>query len=302
MLTGVLCGLTAAALNAGGYLFNARFLRHYQSPFRLLIVSNLIMMCISIPMLTAFPAGGLADWRTFFFSLVCWVLVFSFGQTCFFLALREIEPSRLASLLGLKIIVLTLIFMLFKHQNPKPGQCLAVLMASGAAFLINWTGGKWEINLKGGLFLMMTLAGYSTADICETSLVMSFVNSGCSTLKSSFLANAVCYTVLGAASLPLFVYLKLSRRQLVLGAPCAVFWLGSQIALLSCFALIQPVFGNVILASRGLLAVLLGALLSACGVKNLDAAISRRQWVLRGVAAILMIAAIGLYSWVTAGA
>ena len=139
MLTGFLYGLTAASLNAGGYLFNTRFLRRYHSPFRLLIVSSLVMTAVSLPMLMIlYPAGGLTDCRRVLTLLGCWILCFSFAQTSFFLALKEIEASRIASLLGLKIVVLTLIFMLFQHRNPTPGQWLAVLMASGAAFLISW--------------------------------------------------------------------------------------------------------------------------------------------------------------------
>ncbi|MBR4665587.1 MAG: hypothetical protein IKO93_17115, partial [Lentisphaeria bacterium] len=224
------------------------------------------------------------------------ILCYIFGQTSFFLALREIESSRIASLLGLKIVILTLIFLLVKHQNPNAGQWAAVLMASGAAFLINWTGGKWEISWKGGLFMLFTLVGYSLEDICETSMVMGAVSSGMPILKSSLLSAALLYTVLGIVTLPVFFFLKPSRRQMVQGAPCAVFWLGSQIALMGCFALLQPVFTNVVLASRGLLAVLLGAVLPFFGIRNLDAAISRKQWMMRGFAAFLMILAIGLYS------
>lgn len=298
MLTGLLFGLTAAALNAGGYLFNARFLRRYHSPFRLLIMSNFVMMLISLPMLLIlYPSGSMIDWPSFLIPLSAWILLFIFGQTSFFMALREIESSRLASLLGLKIVILTLIFMLVRHQDPNAGQWTAVLMASAAAFLINWSGKKFEINLKGAVFVLFTLIGYSLLDIFETVLVMRFVDNGISTLKSSLLAASCCYSAIGFVSLPLLFYLKMTRRQIITGAPCAVFWLGSQIALLGCFALLLPVFANVILASRGLIAVLLGAILPFFGIRNLDAAISRKQWLLRGVAALLMIAAIGLYSF-----
>ncbi|MBR4663606.1 MAG: hypothetical protein IKO93_07010, partial [Lentisphaeria bacterium] len=260
-------------------------------------VSNFIMMLVSLPLLMIlYPSGGFMDWRSLLFPLGAWMLFFIFGQTSFFLALREIESSRLASLLGLKIVILTLIFMLFKHQNPKAGQWAAVIMASGAAFLINWSGKRWEIGLKGAVFVLFTLIGYSMLDICENAVVMFFFDSGMSNLKSSLLTSSCCYTLNGLVSLPCLYRLKVSRRQITLGTPCALFWLGSQIALMSCFALLQPVFANVILASRGLIAVLLGAALPFFGIRNLDAAISRKQWILRGFAALLMIAAIGLYS------
>ena len=100
---GIFCGLTAAGLNAGGYLFNTRFLHHYHSPLRLLIVSNFVMLLISLPLLLIlYPAGELTEWRTILISLGLGILCYIFGQTSFFLALREIESSRIASLLGLK--------------------------------------------------------------------------------------------------------------------------------------------------------------------------------------------------------
>ena len=144
--------------------------------------------------------------------------------------------------------------------------------------------------------MIFTLVGYSLEDICETSMVMGAVRSGMPVLKSSLLSAALLYTVLGIVTLPVFLFLKPTRRQVAQGMPCAVFWLGSQIALMGCFALLQPVFANVILASRGLIAVLLGAALPFFGIRHLDAAISRKQWMMRGFAALLMIAAIGLYS------
>ncbi|MBR2363676.1 MAG: hypothetical protein IKA79_00605, partial [Lentisphaeria bacterium] len=69
-----------------------------------------------------------------------------------------------------------------------------------------------------------------------------------------------------------------------------------QVFLMGCFALVLPVFGNVILASRGLFSVVLGAMLSFVGLQKLDAVISRKQWILRAIAAILMIGAIAVYS------
>lgn len=62
----------------------------------------------------------------------------------------------------------------------------------------------------------------------------------------------------------------------------AVLWIASQVMLMACFALLLPVFANVILATRGIFSVLLGVLLPAFGLSKFDSRISRAQWIKRG--------------------
>ena len=49
MLFGILGGLTAALINSADYLFSARFLIYHKSPVRLLVISSILMMIISLP-------------------------------------------------------------------------------------------------------------------------------------------------------------------------------------------------------------------------------------------------------------
>lgn len=297
MIIGILCGFTTAILNSVGYLCSANFLKKYNSPIRLLLFAQLVMMAASVPVfILLFPFSTLADPKKFIFSLVAWMIVFVLGQGSFFLALKYCEASRLSSLLGLKIIVLTILFMLTKHHYPNMGQWVAVIMAGAAAMLINWTG-SFRMNFKGWFFTFSTLVFYSFCDINETSLVLCIVDSGYGVLLSSIIACSAAYTVLGIFSLPGLFFLKPSRKQLILSAPYALLWLASQVFLMTCFAMVLPVFGNVILASRGLFSVIFGAMLSLFGLQKLDAVISRKQWIMRGIAAVLMIGAIAIYSF-----
>ena len=90
---------------------------------------------------------------------------------------------------------------------------------------------------------------------------------------------------------------KPSKDQFALALPYSAVWVMSQLALLYCFAKVLPVFGNVILATRGVFSVLLGLSLPLFGLASLDSNVSARKWVQRIIAAILMVLAIGLYSW-----
>lgn len=300
MLIGALWGFLAALQNSVGYLFGANYLRHYRSPLRLLVLAHFVMIFLGVPCLLAtFPFAGLADPRHYFTLLVFWVAAFAIGQSSFFAALRFFEASRVASLLGLKIIVLTVIFSLATRSAPGGSKILAVLMATGAAMIVNQHNGG-EKNRKfawrGIFFVLLTLIFYSLSDIIETRMILHVIGSGVPPLRSALATTAVSYTALGILMLPGLLRFRITRRQLMQSTPYAALWFFSQVALLCCFAAIQPVFGNVILASRGFISVILGALLTALGFRGYDAALTPRQWMLRGIGALLMVAAIAVYS------
>lgn len=84
-----------------------------------------------------------------------------------------------------------------------------------------------------------------------------------------------------------------------MSAPYAVLWFFSQIALSTCFAMILPVFANVILAFRGPFSVIMGAALSYFSIHGFDAKMSQKHWMQRALAALLMIIAITIYSFST---
>ena len=295
MTTGIVCGFTAAFLNSVGYLFSALFLKRCNSPVKLLVFAQSWMLIFSLPFLCfLYPEQGIPHLQRFLTALIFWVIVFCIGQASFFMALRHFEASRLSSLLGLKIIVLTVIYMFVQKTLPSGGQWLAVFMAAAAAMLINWSGGgSWKS--KGWIFLFMTLICYSLADINETALVHCLTDGGIPMLRSAFIATVISYVTLGGLTLPALFFIK-PDRNFALSAPYALFWLLSQASLFMCYGLLLPVFGNVILASRGMFSVLLGALLAYFGIKNVDAKISRKQWIRRAFAALLMILAIAVYS------
>ena len=301
MLSGVFCGLSAAILNSVGYIFSARFLLRYGSALRLVVAASLVMMFLCLPFLPfLFPWTQLQDRGEFLTMLLIWVASFWCGQGCFFMSLKYFNASCLSSFLGLKIVVLALIFLLFRHENPGVWQWIAVFLSAGAAVSFNWTGA--EIGRPAGwFFLFVTLLGYSTCDIYETKIITRLIGCGCSLMRASLTATAVVYSTLGLVSLPFLFFLKMKKKQLVYAAPYAVLWIGSQIMLFACFALLRPVFGNVILATRGIFSVLVGALLAAVGLSRFDSQISRSQWIKRGFAACAMTAAIAIYSLAQAG-
>lgn len=299
MLLGILGGVAAAAFNSVDFLFRSRFLLCYKSPVCLLVVGSVTMMVMSLPFLfflvpfASVPSIGKLILTTLGAS--CFFLI---GQGSFMTALRYMEASRLSSLLGLKILVLSVIFMLSGHWLNR-WQLLAVFVAATAAVMFNWTASK-PIPWKGWIFLLLTLIGFSVTDMFETSLVEQIrESSDFSNFRSAMAVVPLLYTSLGLLLLPGLFFYKPGKDQFCKAFPHAVLWLISQVFLLACFGMVLPVFGNVILATRGIFSVILGALLPIFGLAALDSQIPAKMWIRRGIAALLMLAAIAIYSFAT---
>ena len=297
MTTGIICILVAAFMNSVGYLASARFMKRYDSAVHLLIAAQVCMMVLSLPFLPfVFPFGQIQDMRSYCLVSAAWISVFIIGQCSFFAAQRCFESSRLSSLLGLKIIVLTVIFIAMRNGHVNAGQWTAVLMAAVAAMAFNWSG-SGKTDHRGWFFLFVTLVSYSLADLNETKLIIAVRESGYGLVRSAFAATFFLYSLLGLVSLPFLFYAKPDFGQMKTAFPYSAIWLGSQIVLLAGYALVKPVFGNVILATRGIFSVLIGAALPLFGMAALDSQIPMRKWVQRGVAAVIMMAAIAVYSY-----
>lgn len=298
MIAGIAAGLLCALLQALSYVCSAGFMRKYHSSLRLVIFSQLGMGMFSLPLLPFFYPRGLGELAAEFWLWVgIWVVVFVIGQVAFFNALRSIEASRMSSLLGLKIIVLSLIAVVVLRQELNPLQWAAVLISTVAAVGMNWSGGA-HFTWKGIGYLAAALVFYSLTDMAETHLVRLPREIGI--FQAAIGMGVVCYGVLGVLTLPLLWRFRWTKRQFVLALPFAVTWFLSQVVLFVCFGLLGTVFGNVIQASRGLISIGIGIVLLRFGLGKLDAEISGAMWIRRIVAAVLMTAGIVLYSLASA--
>lgn len=297
MFLGILGGLTAAVFNSVDYLVSARFLIYYKSPLKLLIISSFIMLIISFPAaLLLVPFDKVPCLWKFLAEAFLASIFFLIGQGSFLAAQRYFEASRLSSLLGLKIIVLSAIFMLSGHLL-NGYQLLAVAIAATAAVMFNWSASS-PVPWKGWMLLGSCLAGYSLVDMVETSLVRQIHEySNFSELRSALATVPLLYSALGIVLLPGIFFCKPTKDQAVKACPHAILWLVSQVFLLNCYAVVLPVFGNVILATRGIFSVIIGAMLPLFGLAALDSKIPAKLWVRRIAAAIMMLGAIALYSY-----
>lgn len=295
MILGIVIGLASAVMQSGSYILSRSFMAKNYSAKALTIYSQLIMGVLALAALPFAYPERITDGTSgeFFLWTLLWLTVIPIGQFCFFRTLREIEPIKIASLLGLKIIVLALIFVFVLRNLLSARQWFAVLISTAAAVGMNWSGGN-KFAGKGLLYLAITLICFALADIAETRLVR-MINSG-DLLHDSIAISALCYGLLGIITIPALRFIKFDVIQLRAAIPYSVTWLLAMTALIACFAELNTVFGNVVQASRGVIAIGLELTLLSLGLSNERVLVSPQMWIRRILAALLMAAAIVIFS------
>ena len=233
------------------------------------------------------------SWNGHFFLILLGGVCFGCaGQFFFFQAQHEIESSRLSSLLGLKIIVLSLIYVLCLQRQILPLQWLAVFLCALAAIGMNFTG--MRISWKGGLWLFCSLVSYSLSDIFSTELIL-LVNGDSMIWKSlgGMALSYTCYGFLGSLLIFRTGFRWIWWRDAI---PYGICWYLAMVVLFVCFGLVGVIFGNIVQATRGIISVLLGFVLLKLGFQHLEPGVSARIWIRRLLLAVLMVLSMVIYS------
>ena len=300
MVHGIVFGLTAALLMSLSYIFSKRFMLIHGSPFLLTLyavlaqgVAGLILLAFVYPrfnwnfdLKTALIAAGAVAGNIF-------------GNFSFFRTLKEVEASRLSSLLGLKIATLALICMLILQQPVNWLQWVAVLMATIAAVGMNFTGGK--ITLKAAFWLFLTLLGYSLGDLAGTALLDAFLlmgKEGTSRLIASFasVSTTAFFTAIVMAPLLLMKRIPKNLKMLKDASYYGLIWFTSLLFLFDCFSSVGVVYGSILQAARGVLSVIIGAILLKMGLKDYEPRVGLSAWIRRLIMALLMAGAMAVYA------
>jgi drug/metabolite transporter (DMT)-like permease len=303
---GVVSGLAAAGFSAVSYLVS----RHYGlgqralgrkgAALRLLAVSHLLMAAICIPLTwAAWPATS-PPVQLFAGPLAASVGFYLLGQTSLFAALKRVEASRMAPLLGLKIVMLAVIVSFVLGHVLDTRQWLAVALSVAAAVMLQVGRGAVPVGAFG--FVLSCCLSFAISDIFIIRLIDG-LQAGAMTssvaisrLHAGGLAMALTYGLCGLLFVPLVVGLRpYTRTDWVAAAQYASAWLLSMVGLYCCFGLVGVVFGNILQSTRGVMSVALGAALAHFGWHELEQRVDRVTLLRRLAAALLMTAAIALY-------
>jgi len=289
---GIICGLITAFAQSFSYLGGRRFLAKEGNAVQLMISS--LIICGTGAWLMA-PFFWFPE-KYFTWEMALWVLLtdggFLIGQWGFFNAQKHIESSRIASLLGLKVVAVTLLTMTFLGEKYTLLQYTAIAGAAVAAMLMNWSKGK--LDWKGMNFLLAALLGYASSDLGVQQVVKLI--GGNDPIIRGMAGFTLTYGAMLIGAILVMPLFKVKWKMVKGALPQGMCWVISMWGLYVCFGLIGAAFGSVIQASRGVISLILGIILSFFAIEGLEQKQSASVWVRKAAAALLMFGAIVLYA------
>jgi len=307
LTAGVVAGLAAAFASALSYLVS----RHHGvsqraagrrgAALRLLVLAHQYMAAACVPLAIAGWPADTSFTPGVVVAVAASVGFYLLGQASIFSALGRAEASRVAPLLGLKIVMLAALVSCLPGQPLDGRQWLAVALSVAAAAALQTGGGAIP---KTALALVLAAAVFfAVADLTIIAAIDAIRAAAADAgrpigrMRAAGLAMTVTYAVSGAVFLPLLPRVRpFSREDRRAALAYSAAWLASMVALYVCFALVGAVFGTILQSTRGLFSVVLGALLAHRGWHELEPPVERGAFLRRLAAAAFMTAAIALYS------
>jgi drug/metabolite transporter (DMT)-like permease len=318
MWLGLALGGMASLFLALSYTFSGMSVRRCKDvgTFGLLCRAHVVMGVLSLIGLPFVWTRTLATHFGDYSLIMLLAIVFYLaGQFCLFMAQRTVDASRVVPLLGMKLLVLAVLnILIMPHlMGTKPEsygifQWLGIFLTVGAAFILNKAGQR--IPWQSLCWVGMTCLGYASSDTCITMLVRRLQAVGEATAdpalaglaKPSVAAAFITYVICGVAGVVLLPLVKKpegAHRKTVWGwiSPFAFCWLTAMLFLYACFARIGTVNGNIVQSTRGIIAILIGAVLAKLGFTELEEKVGVSVLVRRLIAGVMMFLAIVAFNW-----
>jgi drug/metabolite transporter (DMT)-like permease len=301
---GVAAGLLAAACHSVFYLLSRHFVMGSgRTGFHLFAMSHALMAVVSAAAIPLLWSPSVPPLRTYAGPLLASCAFYLLGQLGLFTALRRSDASRIAPLLGLKILMLALIAFAGLHVATLRDllalrplawlQWVAVGACVAAAFVLNAAGGR--IPAPAVLSTLLAAFAYCLSDLSIGVLVGRLQVAGA--FRGTVYGCACTYLLCGLVGLPLALPGRRPERAAWRAAvPVAVFWLLAMVFLYIAFKFIGVLFGNVMQATRGIISVALGASIARWGLfPELETRVTRAVFRRRLIAAVLMCAGIAAF-------
>jgi drug/metabolite transporter (DMT)-like permease len=292
---GIALGLSAAMFQSASYVFSRLYVvRRQGAVTRLMLTSHLLMGLASLVLLPVLYRADAPSWTTYIVPLVGAAGFYIMGQAGLFMLLRRAEMSRVAPLLGFKIVILALVTTLFLGRQLGGTQWAAVAVSVTAALVLRSAGGPLPWRSVG--WVLFICLGYSLSDLHIEWLVRSLAPLD----KLHASAYGACLTLVLCGGVAL-VCLPFFRSGGVwvdwhFSVPYSFCWLAATVCLFACFAYVGTVYGNILQSTRGIMSVVMAALLARLGwFAALEGRMPRGVFARRLGAAVLMCAAIWLF-------
>lgn len=316
LILGILLGLGSALASSLAYLASRRFtVRHagnetdqprWRGPLRLMVTAHAMLAVIcGVATLVLLPRGveaQPADWGWAITTTVFVALFYLTGNTLLFFALRVTDASRIAPLLGFKLVLLALVTHVVLGDHLLAQQWVAVVLATAAAWILGASGGK--LPWASVALTLGSCAGFVGSDVFISMMVPAWLPAGMEQadakggelVRASMTGMSLVYVWCGLIA---FVLLPLAKPWKAAhwrgAAPYASAWLMAMVCLFSTFALVGIVLGNILQATRGLMSIVLGVVVVKMGHHHIETHAPMKVVIQRGLAAAMMVGAIALY-------
>jgi len=296
MALGICAGLLAALFQALSYLFSRAFVMHKAgTPLELLLVSQVYMSIMALPAFIITRSDLTPGLLTYLAPLILAIVFNIIGQVAIFHVMRTVQSSRIAPMLGFKIVILALLSAFALGIRVAPLQWVAVTVATAAVALLNFSGSR--LSSKSTAAILMACVSYTLSDLFIRDLILSL--SPLSVLRASFYATSISYMICG----PVALLILLARRRVFLlktsahfALPYSICWLTGMFALFTTFGSVGPVLGNILQSGRGIVAILIAIPATRLGFARIEPAAPRKIVGQRLTAAVLLVAAVWLYA------
>jgi drug/metabolite transporter (DMT)-like permease len=285
-------------LHAATYLFSRRFMKvEGRTAGQLACLAHIVMGAISLALLPFFWHTPDQGWLVIAWPLLGCTGFYMSGQICFFRAIRSIEPSRVASMLGVKIAVVAVIVIIAGAGIVSPMQWAAVLLAVIAIRLVNVRPGPSHEPTPWGAYLWIagTCAGFALSDF-HIGLLLEKLSEARGPQSSAF-AVTLSYILAGTGAL-LFLplYRRSTRQAWKATIPFSIAWYASMMTFYIAIGLLGVVGAVILQSTRGIWAIGLGILIAHLGHVHIERKMPTRQRLIQIGGALLMCLAIGLYA------
>lgn len=291
---GILFGLGAAVCHSVSYIFSRLFIiQRRDAIVRLLVAAHLIMGVISLILLPLVWSSELPPLKGYLLPLLGAAFFYLAGQAGLFYLVKGADSSRVAPLLGFKIVIIALITVSFLGQHLSLKQGLAVALSVMATLALSQSGGALPIRALVGL--AVTCTAYSLSDLSIAALVKAL--APLSPLHASIVGVCFSYILCGTTCLILVPWVGGAQvlADWKYAVPFAIAWLLAMVLLFACFGLVGPVYGNILQSTRGIISIIGGAWLAKLGMEHLEKRVSTWVLIRRIASAILMCVAIWLF-------
>lgn len=294
---GIISGFAAAVCQALSFTASAKYMSTGRGSLRLFYVSSIWQGIFAIIPLIYLLSTHETVGCDAIGGALCLITTYAFSQVTMLRFQRYIEPSKVASLMGLKIPLLAVIcwigfkldWKLFKDTSGNISLLLAAAIALTVfgAWLMNKSGGM-HLPLKGFAWLMANMLFAAACDLSAVKTSKLLLASGYSNLTASFVAYCTLSVVLASFSGVMLAIRGKGDASMKHSFVFSALWFGAMSGLYFCLSSVGPVKGAMIQSSRGIMAIVIGLLVAKYSTSKVESKISTQMWIRRAIGAAIM--------------